>query len=99
MSVAVPVGVCLGMSTGVLMRMSVKTTEEIEKPIFSNILIGLFGNALLFLGMRIRMLFGHTDTLISILFRAYPKPHFIPDYQKFSGLVFNDKKLNQLLRD
>jgi hypothetical protein len=59
MSVAVPVG----MSIGVIMRMGVKTREESEKSVFSNILMELFGTALLFLRMRIRMLFGHTDTL------------------------------------
>jgi hypothetical protein len=64
-SMAVPGGMCPGMSTGVVMRMSVKTRDEIEKSFFADIFVGLFGTALLFMGMRIRMLFGHTDTLTS----------------------------------
>ncbi|AKB82095.1 hypothetical protein MSBR3_1517 [Methanosarcina barkeri 3] len=72
--------VYLGMSTGVVMRMNMKTTEETEKSTLSSILIRLFGTAFLFLRMRIEILFGHNGTLISILFRTYPKPHFNPDY-------------------
>jgi hypothetical protein len=63
---AVPVGVCLGMRKGVLMRMSVKMRAEIKKSFFADIFMELFGAALLSIGMRIKMLFGHTDTLISI---------------------------------
>jgi hypothetical protein len=72
MSVAVPVRVFmrvyLGMSTGVAMRMNVKTAEETEKSTLLSVLIRLFGTAFLFLRMKIEILFGHNDTLISILF-------------------------------
>lgn len=67
MSVTVPVGMCLGMSTRVVMRMSMKTKKEIEKSCFVDIFMGLFGTVLLSRGIRIRMLFGYTDTFISIL--------------------------------
>jgi hypothetical protein len=56
---AVPVGVRMGMSTGVVMGMNVKTGEEFEKSFFADIFMGLFGTALLFMDMGIRMLFGH----------------------------------------
>jgi hypothetical protein len=59
----VPVGVYLGMSIGLLMGMNVKKRTEIEKSFFEDIFMGLFGTALLSMGMRIRMLFRHTDTL------------------------------------
>jgi hypothetical protein len=84
MSVAVPMRVFmetdLGMGTGVVMRMNMKTTEETEKSILSSIPIRLFGIAFLFRRMTIEISFGHNGTLISILFRTYPKPHFNPDY-------------------
>jgi hypothetical protein len=56
---AVPAGVCVGMSTGMVMRMRVKTTEETGKSFFAGIFTGLLGTTLLFMEMGIRMLFGH----------------------------------------
>jgi hypothetical protein len=59
MSMAMLVGMWLLVSAGLLMRMNMKTRKKIEKSLFADIFMGLFGTTLLFMGMRIRMLFGH----------------------------------------
>jgi hypothetical protein len=58
-----PVGVCLLMRTGALMRMRV----GIEKSFFRDIFMYLLGMVLFFLRRRIQMLFGHTDYLSEFL--------------------------------